>query len=331
MSVKYHNLDHEIYWMTLFRNLLRKSGRCTDDVKATEYVQKVFGGEIINGAILLFQALSPIRFAFLDGQARMAAMHFFTRKILPCLDGSVVPLKKDPNNHELSKQWTLERTGEVGTCFFAQDISEADWPNVTPRCIEYLTKTSKTVMEEMMAKWKTLDQIAPSNLSDCISCMIHLRQRALQANRIVGAIKLHVTLTFLFGKVLEAIRDFDTRLREVLFNRIRNVGTSYIADANYITNLYSNIYVEGTKKRFPSLQSPIKGGAPQLTVLMLILGTGLVNKESTALLQKCINKDWMVPVVGHVRGVPIDDLHPGTYIGGSGNRTLFHENYYLVS
>jgi hypothetical protein len=209
--------------------------------------------------------------------------------------------------------------------------TETSWPNVSQACIKTLKEASKKLMDDLMSKWDTLNHVSLTNLSDCICAMIYYRTTEMTVAE-NNATQIPHTLHDMFVHVLTTIRLFDKRLREILFNRIKIDQTPGLTDAAYITSLFKNIYKAGTNKVFPSLQSPIHGGAPQMTVLMMIIGTALVNRRSAKILERCMHKEWMVPIVDarQVHGIAIDRLHPGTYISGSGSRTWFHENGYLV-
>ena len=112
MERKYHNLMTEGDWAALFKDLLKQSRWCDDmgSERCEIILNDVFGGELINATILLFQGLTSVWFGFMDGQGRMAAIHYYERKVTPYMDGTVVPLSKTMDLRQARKRWTIQNT-----------------------------------------------------------------------------------------------------------------------------------------------------------------------------------------------------------------------------
>ena len=81
LSTRFHNLSTIYDWIELYRVLCVKSG--IDYLLWDRKSLPLSFHETVTRTVLLFQALTPIRLGFIDGQARMTSVAHFLHNILP--------------------------------------------------------------------------------------------------------------------------------------------------------------------------------------------------------------------------------------------------------
>ena len=324
---KYNNLRHERDWELLFDHLLKKSGWWgeTRGKEGERIVEEVFGGEIVNATTMLLQGLSPVRVGFLDGQARMTALHYYLRQVQPSVVGTLAPLW-EPTRREEKDQWTIARTGREAVCTVHTVESEG---SVTYADVHRFRESSKKCMDILMSTYESLSSITPYNLSDCIMKMINTTLKVKKAPNV--ALPTHVHGLYKF--VLKEMWTYDKRLSSKLFEKVVKAGGEHKEKAeDAVEDLFRKIYKFGSTKVFPSLNNQYKGASAELLVLMLILGAGLADTTNMLYLRNCIQKEWLVPIVEsrQVRGIEIESLHPGTFVNPTMKSTWYYSKLHLV-
>jgi hypothetical protein len=305
----------------------------------------VFGGELINATILLFQGLTSVRFGFMDGQGRMAAIHYYERKITPYMDGTVVPLSKTMDLRQARKRWTIQNTGTPAMCYVITDVA-MEGP-VTANFLSVARSRSKAWMDTLMTKLDCLNSMTPSNLSDCLCGMIDAVTEAnggTLMDKVAVAIaemqettketasemqsklaEWSVTVKKMFLYVIWWIHLYDKHLSNKVFEKMNMSKTKKYEEEIYVRDLFKKVYDPDATKSFPSLFSKIKRPSPEVTVLMLTVGTALADPLSRLYLRQCMNKEWVVPILEseQVEGVNVKMLHPATFVNTSGKKSTY--------
>jgi hypothetical protein len=329
VRVTYNQLKTTEDWMLLYNYLLKQTGWCNniDNAICKDILESVFGNEIQNAVSLLLQGLSPLRFSFPDGQARIVSLFYYLRKIVPCRDAkTVAPITYIPSitKLEIVPTWTVAKGSIKSTCFFHTFAKEgSDNMEVTVGDLSELKAISKQRLDALAKTNENTLFFTPKNLSDCITEIIQTNILDMTDSGLVKLVKakcLHV---------LQVVSSFDPMLQNKLLESI-----SFGPNANVLEKArkaYDKIFGDDRLKVFHSLQY-YKGACPAFSVLMYILSCALVDARSTYFLEICTNKDWLVPIntADQVDGVALEDLNEKTFFNGSMS-TFFYPKYYAVS
>lgn len=335
MTHNFNDLKTHSDWEKLFGHLMVKARLCKEegDEIYSEILHNWFGNEVVNAVALLLQGLTPVRFAFLDGQCRITSLYYFQRKIIPRLEGGFDPLLEATKlgSEEIRQRWTLSKTGTLAKCT-VHLVLDNPTPALAKSEISDLKAASLEIMRDLMNGIKLLAAVVPNNLSDCVGQMI---DESPYWERIPDAMQLAQTgMTDMFKHVLLIIYRYENLLPRKLFTKLSIPKELYDKPDDFVKFVYNKIYTGGKIKLFPSLKSRLhNGSAPELMVLMLVLGVALVKDKAMESLRRCINKEWIVPIVEarQVNDIPIERLHPATYVNFKHEITWYKSNLYAVS
>jgi hypothetical protein len=287
----------------------------------------LFGGELENGTILLLQALTPVRFAFLDGQARMSAMHFYERKLLPSLYNTVTPLF---SLDRVFRSWSLSHTSTPAECIFLTWNGEGDG-SVSADILDEMKRSSKHAINLKTAALGDLSSMSPPCVSDFVS---HMLANGLKSYTPCTASQLPDRVENTFYDVFCELRKFDVELSRKMLRGF-NIPTKLTKEKEIVDFAFNKTYGKMTSKRFQSLKKPPGGGSTcaHTHLIMAILGAVMCDSTSLGYLKRCMDKDWIIPITdsSQVHGVPLNELHPGTFVNDSIDGTWFLGELHLVS
>jgi hypothetical protein len=338
METQFNNLRYEADWKKLCLHLLRVT--CwteavdEDGSIRTNILEEAFGNEYQSAATLLLQSLTPLRFAFMDGQSRMASLYYYERKLIPRDYGSDLAMSSAVGLHleELSQRWSLAPTGDLARCSIYLPSANSFGENVSRSYLTRMRTVSKKYMHDIRNKKEILDSMVPSNLNDCIIEMI---DRYNNGEETVNAHTIVESLKAAFDYVILSIRKFDPWLQQKFFHPDDVKALAKLSDEDFVTKVMKIIYKAGTKIIYPKVTgNQAKSPSSQLMVLMLVLGTALVDASSRKALESCINNDWIVHIssMDCKYKLTADGLHEGTFVDGSvGDGAGFKSQFYLVS
>jgi hypothetical protein len=325
----YHQLKASEDWTLLYNHLLHQAGWCNNLVGTTskEILERVFGNEIQNAVSMLLQGLSPLRFSFPYGQARIISLFYYLRKIVPCRDAkNVAPITDIPSitQSDILSKWTAGKGATESTCSFHTFAKEGmDSIKVTVGDLSKLKAISKEHLDALAKTSANTVFFTPKNLSDCIAEIIQTSVLDMTGSGLVALVRakcLHV---------LQVVSSFDPLLQNKLLESISFSQNASVQEK--ARKAYDKIFGPDRLKVFHSLQS-YRGACPALSVVMYILACALVDARSTYYLEICTNKDWLVPIntADQVDGVALEDLNKTTFLNGSMS-TSFYPKYYAVS
>lgn len=336
MEEEYNNLRYQDDWESLFKHLLVKSGWChASDVTSMESaLSHTFGNECQSAVALLLQGLSPIRFAFMDGQSRMASMYHFERKTIPLADGNCKPLvaASGLSLEEISGRWSTTPTAELALCYVYLPPPNDDGKTVAKSFLSRLREISKKNTVVMDSHHAKLQSVSPSNLNDCIVEMID--KNPARKKPPVNIRDLLVDLENAFLHVIKTVRHYGVLVQQRFLGNDTIMKLQKLDDDSFAKQTLEMIHPAGKRKIFLSFKTRSKSKAPEFLVLMLVLAAALVDESSAELLQNCINQDWIVPINGMEieYEVTSDDLHGGTFVDPSRcDIEWFLSKLYLVS
>jgi hypothetical protein len=341
LNVHYGCLRKEENWLKLFQRLVEKSGYSQREPK--DVLKDVFGNELVNGTILMFQFLCPVRLAFLDGQARMAAVHYFIRKIVPTIDGNSLAMSSVyGNNTSVLQHWSLGSTGAMESlteCFLYMPRRERWGRPVSNSEIWERREISKQCFDRLVERRDHLNEMSPARFSDVLL-------------RVAGAMAAHEEKynggpPYVLGELLKKVKnvikyifmwlvehEYETFVALVgNIKRKRNEGEEAL---QYGEMLYKRMFGEDNAKIwriFPSLQERKQAGMPNLHALILCLAAASTERKSLMYFGDCVEKDWIVqiregrPPAGDEEEL---ELHPGTFIGHGNKKAWYEAKLYAV-
>jgi hypothetical protein len=181
MSETYNDLKKRSDWMKLFRRLLHYSGWWDgqNELFVSFAAAAIFNWEIENGVTLLLQGLSPIRFAFLDGQARLTSLHYYIQGKIP--DREIVRdmffvngTMKHDSSINVYDSWLLSRTGHPATVCIYEDNTMDSTSNqpLSNAFLKKLCKISKDQMSYLLNEKRRFAHYTESTLTDCLRNLI---------------------------------------------------------------------------------------------------------------------------------------------------------------
>jgi hypothetical protein len=330
MSSTYNNLSTIEDWTGLFSHLLVRSKWC-DEPSGERFdiiLNQLFGGQLVNATVFLLHALTPIRFAFMDGQARMTTLHYVLRKLVPRIDGGVAPISHLTDKEIKVK---LSQTSQPAVCIFAQD--DNDGGPITVEFMSSLRGNSRKEMDKLTKTKQDLITMTPSNLSDAI---VEMMDSVPHSEQPITVSNLLQRVDDMFLHVIATLRKFDKPLSNKIFRKIRGADVLE-SDEKFIADVFEKLHpkpkAKQTRKIFPSLLSNPTGGSTELTVLMYMVGAALCSTNSRRYLKQCMHKEWVVPIVdpAQVHGVPLDRLHKGTFVNPSMKVDQYQNELHNVS
>ena len=342
LRTKFKNLRDVEDWRTLFDHLSQRTGWMEKEQSTSDQLLKeVFGGELVNATVLLFQSMSKIRFGFLDGQARMMALYHFSRKVYPGLD-HVHALSNAVSVDDLKKCWSLSNTGNLALCTIIQRQKTNQDNVVSKESVKHLNELSKRLLDRLLLRYGHLKSVTPSNLSDCIGqlkyVMIEWKSTEIpgENNQERRLRDLSLNMREIFMIILKQLVSYDKVVAGNLFGLDRLKQHAELAEHEFLRLVYEGRFPTAPKLikvLFPALGSRKTGISLELLVLMILLGCAAIDKESMQCLDCCINKQWIVPVVDkdQVGGIAISDLHLGTFVNDSIPETWYYSKLFKVS
>jgi hypothetical protein len=341
---QYGNLKKEEDWLELFHRLIYKSGWHSREV-SLKILEEVFGNELVNGTILAFQNKCPVRFAFMDGQARMAAVHYYIRKLVPTMDGRWMALSNAyRDNPSMLQQWSLANSagkGVAGMCGLYMTDQERRGRPVIMQEIWERRERSKECLDSFVERRDHLNEMSPGSFSDAVL-------------RVAGAMATHEQKynggpPYVLGQILKKVVD---AIKFIFMWLVENESATFLdlvgdikrkasfdkGTVRFGQELYSRMFSkEGNTKIwrvFPSLRDKKKQlGMPNLHLLIVCLAAATTERKSAMYLEDCVEKDWIVrigegrPPAGGSEG---EDLHPGTFMGLGKNKTWYEAKLYAV-
>jgi hypothetical protein len=280
--------------------------------------------DIINFVILLFQSVCPIRFAFLDGQARAVSTAFYLRKMFPTgpvsreLFRPLGMVEAELKNKEVVDHldWSISKTGLTARCNinFPADVGPSKVVTIDKQ-LDQMFDHSKTLLD-------SLTNMTPRNLGDAILYVI--RKHDLET----GNDPIQTTVRLCYEHVVDRLCDYDEALASKLFPNLPN--RQELAKNN---ELFHNVIRDKSTTPFPTPKGNLRGTDAEVVALMYTVGCLLVGMRQHHVLERCMNTEWKVPIL-HKDQIPgdyeISDLHKHTFVGGPEMKTLFEEKYYQV-
>jgi len=335
MEDEYNNLRYQDDWESLFKHLLVKSGWCkeSDATSMERILSDTFGNECQSAVALLLQGLSPIRFAFMDGQSRMTSMYYFERKIIPLQDGCCKPLvaASGLSLKEISERWSTTETSNLAVCRVYLPRLEEFGTKVTKSFLSEMRKVSKDNTVIMDSHQASLQSMSPSNLNDCIVEMI---DKNPFGKRAVTVKKLPDDLGNAFLYVIKTVRCYGMLVQQRFLGKDTISKLRHLDDEQFAKKALEMIRSAGERVIFPKFKTRSKSKAQEFQALMLVLGAALVDDFSSDCLETCINHDWIMPINCMEKEYKFasDDLHGGMFVDPSHpNKEWFSSKLYLVS
>ncbi len=340
----YGNLRKEEDWLKLLDRLIEKSslrkGKNIKDV-SKQFLKEVLGNELVNGTILLFQSMCTVRFAFMDGQARMAAVHYYIRKIVPTIDGKALGLSLVYGDKlSVLRHWSLEKSagkGKEAVCALCMPEYENRGCQVTVEEIWERRELSRVCYDRLVETRDHLIEMEPASFSDVLL-------------RVLGAMatneeKYNGGPPYVLGQILKKVKSV---IKFIFMWLVENDSATFVAlkgktepgeeTLKYGEELHRKMFkqedAKNWKEVFPSLNDTTKVGRPNLHALILCLAAATTEKKSAMYLEDCIKKDWKVqigegrPPAGGAEG---EDLHCGTFIAHGNKKAWFESKLYAVS
>jgi len=338
METRFNNLRCKADWKKLCLHLLFVTRwtevQDADGTIRTNILQEAFGNEYQSAAALLLQSLTSLRFAFMDGQSRMASLYYYERKLIPRDYGSDVPMSSAVGLklEDLSQRWSLARTGDLARCSIFLSPADDFGQCVSRSYLSDMRRFSKTYMHEIREKRERLESMIPSNLNDCIIEMIEGYE---DEDAAVNALQIVDRLNAAFRYVISSIYRFDRWLQRKFFNAKTCRELEGLSEEQFVDKVMQRIYKVGERVMYPKMtHKESKSPSSQLLVLMLVVATALMDATSRKALESCINNDWIVHIASMDPKYKLTTagLHGGTFVDDSvGDGAYFKSQFYLVS
>jgi len=281
--------------------------------------------DMINVTILLFQSLCPIRFAFLDGQARVVSTAFYLRKMFPT--GLTSPDLVKPLNIVIEElraknindviDFSVSKTGIGARCLINLPTNVDPTKDFETKHLNKMFNISKKLLD-------TLSQTVPRNLSDAIVYVIRMYDLEVVRG------KTRNTVSFAYEHVINHLALYDSAIAARLFSEVPD-RQSLASTNDLLPQLAKQIRV---KTVFPNFKSDLFLWNSEAVTLMYTIGPLLVGLKHGITLENCMNREWKVPILkkDQIRGINnIDGLHKHTYVGSPNSTALFEKLYYRVS
>ena len=257
--------------------------------------------DLVNATTLLFQAMSPIRFDFLDGQARILAVSHYIRQLVPCsfsLPNCVEPITKYTSRGRPSKPWSLRSTGANAT--FMLVVQSLD----NSRTLEQLLRDLHAISRKQC---KHIQDAESYHFANGILSVITERKMVRNPPPSTVADTQAITTT-IFKSILKGLQFLMTN------GNIKLDGIQKKVDVENLESLEN--FLLDKRVSYPSFFSvgSLVSVMP-LKVLMLVIGAAVAEKSNCGLLEELINKKWKVHPVdkhGQIRGIDVNKFHATT-------------------
>jgi hypothetical protein len=344
MDKQYNNLRYESDWKALLDHLLVKSGlldELTNNAKKTAILN--YFDNVHTAVIAILQSLSPIRFAFMDGQSRITSLFYFARKIVPCNDGPCIPLLEASGLtlQKISQCWSLAATGNLAECAIHLPPADHFGTSVSRLFVTKMRKLSRQYCYIQSERFVDLKSITPTTLTDAIIAMIE-ESPASRHNASVDTI--WEKMEHSFRHILQTIHHFDVLLQQKLLGPKTVFPTMIDLDDTDFAEEYlkkigiaqKKIGMAQKKIMFPSLKQDagLRLEVDEIKVLILVLATALVDQQSMESLYDCINNNWISSTDQPSACSPLalNHYHKGTFVSSSAkDDAWFYPKLYLVS
>jgi len=319
LSNSFGHLSSDANWSRLLHRLV-------DCCKLDEaFLNGVPKNDMINVTILLFQSLCPIRFAFLDGQARVVSTAFYLRKMFPT--GLTSPKLVKPLNTVVEElraknindmiDYSVSKTGVGARCLINLPTDVDPTKAFDTKHLDRMFRISKERLD-------TLSQTVPRNLSDAIVYVIRMYDLEVVRKRIRD------TVSTAYVHVINQLGLYDAAIAERLFSEVPD---RQIRAKN--RGLFPLVVTKvRTKIVFPNFKGDLLLWNSEALTLMYTIGPLLVGMKHGVMLEHCMNTEWKVPILKNdqIRGInTIAGLHKHTYVGSPNSTALFEKLYYRVS
>jgi len=345
---KFNNLYEEKDWWSLYLQLVGSSGYtvlapsgASTEAVGTYLLEKMFGGELVNATILFFQAQCPVRFAFLDGQARMASVHYYIRKILPGPDGTRLPLLSQFGM--AMEEWTLRKTGRIASCRVIVP-EEENWGAPALEGYLWLLRERSLALqneqleqrEQLVTRLDSMAKITPTTFSDVLLRVVGAVRTTAQQHGI-GEPYTVATMHDAVREVMKTVCSWLARKEVgVLAKLTKNSNVAVRAEGQgveeYAEAIYATLFGKPDSQvvMFPSLKGK-RSGLFNLQILVIMLGVTAGDSGSTSYLEDCIQKDWRAPLSELKHQCSAHFYDKATYIDETATRkNLFEKMLYLV-
>lgn len=285
VEMDFGNLSTLQDWHNLYVHLCQRSFPVR-----TKAPPVVVFSELVHRTIVLFQALCPIRLAFLDGQARIISVSFFLRQLIPSVPypgRCLLPMSQLLYNGNFELRWSTTATATDASCVLYLSNNTDTAAIVSSSIILDLN----TISRQLRA---SSDHAARTSLSDAIGNLVMgLSGRALRQSSekeddsamllkdlrsYVSQIKLTVT-----RHILEYYES--SGLSSLLLNDHKKFLDKAVSDSKANTSAKS--------KLFPMLY-PLQNRPSETNILINTLVAMTADEKSRDLLQECVNKKWTV-------------------------------------
>jgi hypothetical protein len=329
------NLGSKDDWQRLYDHLMAISGlegRHPATSMHPSIISTMFQFELVNSTVLLFQALCPIRFAFIDGQARVVSVAYYNRKLLPTASVSGFPVNplltsidcfsvSDGSNHRAGWRWSNPKTVTPASCLVL--LARATHSNTDPRgCSENFTAS---LMQISKHRWEVSTSLCSGRIcSQAISYTIASFSSSSAEQLDKRLENIPARMAGIFEYVVGQFSSFHSQLSRELF-----------PPSPGMHSCLAKMRESWKKRSFPNVRTKLQRNTfpPGLFMLTMLVGCGLADDLSKRLLKDCISSEWKVPIgaTDIIEGFTRAELHCGTYVGDVGdNQAWFIQRLYQV-
>jgi hypothetical protein len=316
LGTNFGDLQSIKMWRSLFNHLCNRAASFQDATISYEPPEC----DLVNITTLLFQALCPVRFAFLDGQARMLAVSHYIRQVLPQKDPSILncleSMSDFVDSHGVGKAWSLHETGMVANCRLVVCNENIDVENLSDDCIR---KDTFELLRDMHSISRT--QCANFDKAE----RFHFSQGITTLISELGVRKPRDPTQKMGTVASETCKLFEVILQSVdhlmLVSNSKRPEDEVIADEGKSFDEFFMDVMDGTVL-FPRLATRhCKVSVVSVKILMHVLGAALADKDCCIMMEKLMNDGWKVPfdLDGTIEGLDVALFHKGTFIS---NETL---------
>jgi len=272
LETRYGNLEKLSHWRRLLSRLLSKFKWTGGTVPNSGHF--IFR-EVVSATINLFQSLTPIRFSFLDGNARIVSVAHYLRQLLPTPD-RILPLSS-LSSSSFDLRWSPSYSGQDGittvVMYLPNDgpLPPSKIPEVDNGMIQDLNDIGSSIKRQYIvsAQGTFYDEIRKL----IVTCNIDGRFLTEEVN--LGSVTEN--LNFMFRQVLNSLMDMMPgkpceKLVKFGHKPFPSTGTTFLSSS------LGSITIRSTA----------------LNLFSRCLGAMLFLPSSWKLLQECLNLDWNV-------------------------------------
>lgn len=327
LRLGFNNLATALDWKNLFHHLVEVSNLRI----RKERMEFLFGEELVNATVLLFQALSPVRFAVVDGQSRLVSTSHFARGVVPSplqpcrppLPIPLLPIRFLTQDGATVPYWlACPQRGAPGGCTLILPAGHGHGDGDSGgRLLCSLLAISRDLhnLNEMVASATLSDAIRYMVLSSTRHCVPYpatMSDVPSWGKRILRTVICDVCSfsSSLSCRLFDIPRSLSAARRTASQSPAGDLSADDPSDL-----LFSFLHGNRVRKIFPNPVTILgKPSTPHEGFMVtLVLGAVLADPASSLLLTECINGNWKVPIVSpeQVGGIAAADLHPGTYVG----------------